>query len=202
MTDRRTSTRRLWWPLLVTLPLALAGPLLAGCGGAGSASAASEGSRERQEEVRNADFARCLREHGIQAETAHGPGGGFGLKVHGKAGQGAGPQQMEAAQSACKQYQPKGEKVNLSPQQKVEREEAVRKFASCMRAHGIDVHASTSGGGVQIAIGGPSGGGPNPESPKFQAAQKACQGLLPFRKRDGPGAPSGPGAAAPDTSGG
>ena len=57
-----------------------------------------------------------------------------------------------------------------------------------MREHGVDIHASTSGGGVQIRIHS-GAGGPNPESPSFQAAQKACQRLLPFK--GGPGGPGG-----------
>jgi hypothetical protein len=60
-----------------------------------------------------------------------------------------------------------------------------------MREHGINVHAETSGGLFRIGVhAGPGSGGPNPESPAFQAAQKACQGLLPFKGGHPPGAPS------------
>jgi hypothetical protein len=170
----------------------VAAALLA-CGGSKSPAnaAASEQSRERGAEAKLADFARCMREHGIDASTAPGPGGqGVGLKVSGKSG--AGPQTMEAAQRACKRYQPEPKKINFSPQEKVAREEAVLKFAKCMREHGIEVHASTAGGGLQIRIH-PSAGsaGPNPESPAFQGAQKSCQGLLPFKGKGPPGAAPG-----------
>ena len=59
------------------------------------------------------------------------------------------------------------------------------KFAKCMREHGINVACLDAGGGVQIGIHGQARAtaGPNPESPAFQAAQKACQGLLPFKAR-------------------
>jgi hypothetical protein len=105
---------------------------------------------------------------------------------------------MEAAQKACKKYQPEPEKVNLSPQEKVARAEAVEKFAKCMREHGIEVHASSSEGHIAIRIhGGPGSGGPNPESPAFQKAQQSCQKLLPFKGK-GPSAaqrPDAPGNA-------
>ena len=154
----------------------LAGTLLSACGGSSSHDAASnEQAQEREAETRNADFARCLREHGIKAETVTGPAGGHGLKI-----EGGGPQSMEAAQKACARYRPLAKKVNLSPQQKVEVEEAVQKFARCMREHGIKVETSTHGGGVQIGIHSHGGGGePNPESPGFQKAQEACQHLMP-----------------------
>lgn len=156
--------------------------LLAACGGSGSPSnaAAGEQAQEQRTEAKLADFARCMREHGINAEIAAMPGGGHGMKISpGKAG--ASPSAMEAAQSACARYRPEPRKVNLSPQQKVEQEEAVDKFAKCMREHGIKVEASTNGGGVQIHIhsSGPAAGGANPESPGFQKAQSTCQKLLP-----------------------
>jgi D-Tyr-tRNAtyr deacylase len=159
---------------------------LAACGGSSSPSTSSA-AKEQQAEVKFADFAKCLREHGIKAETATGPGGeGHGLRIKGAGG----PAKMEAAQKACKKYQPEPQKLNLSPQEKVERAEAVEKFAKCMREHGIEVHASSSEGHVSIQIhGGGPGTGPNPESPAFQKAQSSCQGLLPFKKGPNGGPP-------------
>jgi hypothetical protein len=173
-------------PRLAILPAALgviaASLILAACGGSspGSSAAEQEQSREQKAETRFADFAKCLREHGVNAEAVSHPGGGHGLKVSpGTAG--ASPAAMEAAEKACARYRPAPQKVNLSPQQKVEREEAVRKFAKCMREHGVKVEASTQGGGIQIRIHAHPGseGAPNPESPAFQTAQKDCSGLLP-----------------------
>jgi pyruvate/2-oxoglutarate dehydrogenase complex dihydrolipoamide acyltransferase (E2) component len=155
-----------------------AGLALAACGGPAAKPAA------QQSEEQLVKLARCLREHGVNVSTSPGSGGGGPIRING-----VNPQALEAAQSACKRFRPSAGKENLTPQQKVEREEAVLKFAKCMRDHGVDIHASTAGGGVQItshAQSGAAGGGPNPESPAFQAAQKACQGLLPF-KGGGPG---------------
>ena len=77
------------------------------------------------------------------------------------------------------------DKVNLSPQEKVQHEEAVLKFAKCMREHGVDVHASAASGGIQIRIhAGPGSRGPNPESPAFQSG---AESLLRLPAVQGPG---------------
>ncbi len=56
------------------------------------------------------------------------------------------------------------------------------KFSQCMRANGVPNFPDPSnGGGIQIS----RGSGLNPQSPAFQAAQKACGRLLPG---GGPGA--------------
>lgn len=193
-----SGVRRSPLPVLAVLGAIATSLVLAACGGSSSPSnaAATERSQEQKAETKFADFAKCLREHGIQAEAATMPGGGHGLKIGPKPGaprpESGGSGQFEAAQKACARYRPAEQKVNLSPQQKVEQEEAVQKFAKCMREHGIKVETSTKGGGVQIGIHGHPGeaGAPNPESPAFQSAQQACQKLLPF-KGGGP-RPGGP----------
>ncbi|HUB35486.1 MAG TPA: hypothetical protein VL972_01555 [Solirubrobacteraceae bacterium] len=191
-----SGARRAPLALLAVFAAIVASLVLGACGGSSSPStaAASERAQEQQAETKFADFAKCLREHGVNAEAISHPGGGHGLKVSpGSAG--AGPAAFEAAQKACARYRPAPKKVNLSPQQKVEMEEGVRKFAKCMREHGIKVEATTQGGGVQIGIHAHAGetGAPNPESPSFQRAQSACQKLLP--KPPGAGREGGSGLA-------
>lgn len=62
--------------------------LLAACGGSDPArnAAASEHVQEQRDETKLADFARCMREHGIKAETVTGPGGGRGIKIGARPG--------------------------------------------------------------------------------------------------------------------
>jgi hypothetical protein len=180
---------------------------LAACGGSSSPSSSTSSAATA---ANNAlDFSKCMREHGVKnfpnPETM--AGGATRFKFRAKAGgpESVNPRTMEAAQKACKRFQPQGAEPNLTPQEKVAREEAVQKFARCMREHGIKVEASTQGGGIRIGIhGGPGSGGPNPESPTFQAAQKACQGLLPFKGGGGPGRPpaGGPGTGGVSGAGG
>lgn len=166
--------------LASTSAIAATALTLAACGGSDSPSnaAATERSQEQQAETKFADFAKCLREHGVNAEAVSHGGGGHGLKVSPGSG---GPAAMEGAEKACARYRPAPQKVNLSPQQKVENEEAVQRFAKCMREHGIKVQASANGGQIAIHAHGTPGsaGAPNPESPAFQKAQSTCQKLLP-----------------------
>jgi hypothetical protein len=170
-------------------PLAVFGALaaslvLVACGTSGSTTT-SAASLEKSREQKFLLFTKCLREHGINVSTPTA-GGRIRLGV-----KGINPRTFEVARTACKKYAP-FDRPNLTPAERVAREEAVRKFARCMREHGIDIKAETRAGGAGIAIGiHRSQGGPNPESPAFEAAQKACQEYLP--KRPGGGRFGGPG---------
>src|SRR4029077_5293812 len=165
---------------LAVLGAVAASVVLAACGGSGT-STNSVASAEKTREQQFLKLSKCLREHGVNVKT---PTGGGGLRIR-LSGAHVRPQTMEAAQTACKKYAP-AENQNLTPQQRVEREEAVQKFAKCMREHGIKVEAKTNGGAIAIGIHHAAGeGGPNPESPAFEAAQKACQSYLPFKPPPG-----------------
>jgi hypothetical protein len=181
--------------VLATLGAIAAALILAACGGSAASSPRSSAATAADNALA---FSKCMREHGVKDfPNPEISGGRVSLRVKsgGPGGIEVSPQTMQAAQNACKHFQP-AEQANLSPQEKVAHEEAVQKFAKCMREHGIEVHASTSGGGVQIQIHrGAGSAGPNPESPAFQDAQKACQGLLPGPK----GGPGG-GARGPSTN--
>ena len=177
---------------LTVLGAAVASLLLAACGG--SSSPTSSMSSAATAANNGLDFSKCMREHGVKNFPNPEIGANGATSFH-RLGPGAvSPQTMEAAQKACRRFQPGGGEPNLTPQEKVAREEAVQKFAKCMREHGIKVEASSAGAGGNIRIGihaGPGSGGPNPESPTFQAAQKACQGLIPFTSKLGGPQPGG-----------
>src|SRR5438105_2676467 len=161
---------------------ALAGLALAACGGSGSKANASAAQDNEKQVVA---FAKCMREHGVNISTPNGPGGGP-LKING-----TNPQVMQAAQKACERYRPRGAKEKLSPAERAAREDAVRNFARCMRSHGIELQTETRNGGGEIGIH-INRNGVNPESPTFQAAQKACEGYLP--KLRPAGRTAGPGS--------
>jgi hypothetical protein len=160
---------------LAALCAAGASLAVAACGGSASGSAASV---EKEKEQNLVKFAKCMREHGVQVSTPSGGSGEIKITGTGKAGN---PHSLEAAQSACKRYQPSAGKQNISPADRAAIEDASLKFAQCMRSHGVNVpNPTTNAGGAGFSIrikGGP--GSVNPSSPSFQAAQKACQGLLP-----------------------
>jgi hypothetical protein len=188
-------------PIIALLASLAAGTGLAACGGGGNTAtdaAAKERASEHSDELKAANFAKCLREHGVQA-SASASGGGFQLRV--SPSPGTGPQTMEAAQKACAKYQPAPKRVKLSPQERVKREEEVLKFAKCMREHGVDLHVEVGAGKVTMGFHGGQGGGPNPESPAFQAAQKACSGYLQLKPKGGFHAPGPGGHEGPSTKG-
>ena len=98
--------------------------------------------------------------------------------------------------TACRKYMPNGGKPPSAAQQQ-EMRDAALKFARCMREHGVDVpDPQTSGGRLSLKIQGI-----NPSSPAFQAAQKACKGLMPKPPGGLKGAPGGPPGAGSSTGG-
>ena len=180
-------------PLLLSA-CALASVALAACGGSGANTSANANSSKDSEQIVN--FARCMREHGVNISTPNGANGPMKIT-------GTNPQVMESAQKACARYRPGGGKETLTPAERAAREDAVRNFARCMRAHGIELQTETHGGvGIGIHVGG---NGVNPQSPAFQSAQKACEGYLPkFRpagSKAGPGPGAGGGPATGQSSG-
>ena len=191
---------------LAVLAAPLACLLLVACGSSSPVrdAAATERAKEQQDELKAADFAKCLREHGVQA-SASASGGGFSLRI---SPSGSSKQNMGAAQQACAKYRPEPKRVKLSPQERVKREEEVLAFAKCMREHGVDIHTEVGGGKIALGVhGSPAGSGPNPESPAFQAAQKACSGYLKLKPEGRfPGPPPGAGGGhegpSPKGSGG
>jgi hypothetical protein len=175
------------------LPQAIAGVTATGaalaalaCGSSNprARASASEANAEQRSEVQFEDYARCLREHGVEAEA-----GSHGIKVNGPS-----EVMMKAAEKACARYRPPEQRGadRMSAQERVQIEEKLQRFARCMRGHGVQIEVAAPGGRPQINIHA-TAGAPNPESPAFRAAQKACRQLLPG---------GGPGGGASSPAGG
>ena len=168
------------------------------------------------------EFAKCMREHGVDMpdpQTGGGPGGGGGFIMVGPAesaavagdatggtkvdGEGL-PEEFKAADEACRHIlddliQDGG------PPMDAEAQDRALKFAQCMREHGVDMpdpDFSGGGGGFSIQIGGGpdgDGGGIDPGSQTFQDAQKACGGM--FGPADRAAARAGWARSTPSPSG-
>ena len=124
-------------------------------------------------------FAECMRSHGMPDFPDPSANGTFSLNV------GPNSPQFQTAQKACRKYMPKG--AQPSPAEQAKMLAQALKFSQCMRAHGITdfPDPQSTNGGISIKIGGPSGSSSsnlNPNNPQFQAAQSACQGLMPGPK--------------------
>jgi hypothetical protein len=126
------------------------------------------------------EFARCMRQHGIDMPDPQFSGNRITQELRGGPGKkGPDDPKFKAAQQACNKYLPNGgQPPKLNPQ---ERQQLVA-FARCMREHGIDVpDPGPNSGGIVVKRSGANGrNAPEPEDdPKFKAAQQACQKYLP-----------------------
>jgi hypothetical protein len=152
---------------------------MAACGGSGSPSPADA---QAKREAAQLQFARCMRQHGVNVpDPKPGPDGGPGLvRVGGKGKDGPSPQVFERANAACRKYM-QAAAPKLSPAQQAELRDQALEFAQCMRSHGVDMPDPQVGnGGLRITIrGGRGGNGPNPQSPAFKDAQEACKAFMP-----------------------
>jgi hypothetical protein len=129
-------------------------------------------------------MSRCMRAHGITNFPDPDSNGGISINGgNGKGSIGLDPRsaKFQAAQKACA---PLGG-PNGTPAQQAQAQAEALKFAQCMRAHGLpDFPDPSAGGGLIIQqnnSGEKSSSNLNPNSPVFQAAQKACQSLAPGR---------------------
>jgi hypothetical protein len=169
---------------------------LTACGSSSStsgATAASGGSNTSSSNTRyqaRLNLAKCMRANGVNIPDPSpngGPAGGGGAIL--RTAQSS--PNFQAAVKACAQYQRQVSPLaNLSPAQRAQFQQALVKFAQCMRAHNVNVPDPTAsaGGGFGIFRQIPS---TERNSPAFQSAFQACSTSLPFRPggRPGGGAP-------------
>jgi hypothetical protein len=197
--------------LLLVVALAACSANAAGPSGVASlesqgtgAESSAEPSASLDPETAQLEFAKCMRDHGIDMpdpETA--PGGGFTQRIEvGKDD----AEKMQAAQAACDHFLT--DAGNFRDELDPEQLDKLIDFAQCMREHGIDMPdpATNGKGGMIFRSNGSagSGGGPknvtsdgiDPASPEFQAAQEACQSILGSdfgpKFEGGPATPAGP----------
>ncbi|HEX2275226.1 MAG TPA: hypothetical protein VHG90_15265, partial [Acidimicrobiales bacterium] len=141
------------------------------------------------------DFARCMREHGVDMPDPTFEDNGM---VKFEARQGGGGEVEQAgeldatfgeAERACRHHLAGVMGNGPDGKPDAELQDRALKFARCMREHGVAnfPDPDLSEGGM-VKIGGE---GLDPSSPTFQEAQKACQSIM----GTGPGA--GPDGARP-----
>jgi hypothetical protein len=156
--------------------VATAGGTSHGASASASAAPADEAEKQRQ-------FARCMRDNGIDMPDPKSDGnGGFGIQIGGDGSNPPDRAKVDAAMQKCKQYLPNG---GEPPKQDPAQQEKVRQYAKCMRDNGVpNFPDPQSGGGLMI---GPDQG-LDPNDPTFKAADEKCRQYLP-----GLGASGGPG---------
>jgi hypothetical protein len=130
-------------------------------------SAQQQNSDGKTDEDKQREFARCMREHGVNVPDP--APGDTGIRLE----DGADPrdEKVQAAQEACKPLLPNGGEPQPMDEEQLEQ---AREHAKCMREHGIDMpDPDPNKPGTRIPEG------VDPE--KAKAATEAC------RMADGPG---------------
>ncbi|RFU41565.1 hypothetical protein DZF91_10910 [Actinomadura logoneensis] len=155
---------------------------LAACGGGGAKDETTpQSAKKAGDAAKMRDFARCMREHGVDMKDPDDSGR---VMVQQTAGANGGPnadELMKSAQKACRHLMPNNGKPRMAGPQE---QEKMRKFAQCMRQHGIDMQDPGADGGVRITMSKPPGqggsqGGSPADDPKLKAAQEACKQFQP-----------------------
>ena len=116
------------------------------------------------------EFARCMRQHGVDMPDPSVDGqGGLQMRIGGR---GVDPKRMQAAEQACRQLLPDGGPgAGPGGQLDPKVQEAMLAYARCMRAEGIDMPDPGSNGLLMRR----GAGGEDPASPKFRTAHQTCR---------------------------
>jgi hypothetical protein len=175
--------RKYVWVVIAVVPLMLG---LTACGasssGTGVASAQTGTSKSTPSATKTLSpeesmlkFTQCMRAHGVKVAD---PKPGKPFKFTSKSGPGTKSNPMDTATKACQQYLQTGNVKGPADDPKML--DAMVKFAQCMRAHGVNVPDPKPNGGPSLIK-------PQGSKAKVDAAQKACQSLLPGEQSGGPG---------------
>lgn len=148
---------------------------LPGSSGAGSSVAGSSGQANQSQQLQ---FAECMRSNGVPNYPDPSADGGT-LRAMSAAGIDSQSSTYQAALEACRKYTPAG---RLTPAQSAADNARGIEFAQCMRSHGLpNFPDPTSGPNGQPAANLGSAG-IDPNSPTLQAANQACQKIVPGAK--------------------
>ena len=170
---RRTRLQRagLAWATLACLAL-----LAAACSGGSPNSPAGAGSPAASGSTGALAYSRCMRAHGIKAFPDPNSQGGLDLNAGPGTGIDPSSPQYKAADQACKSLMPA--QSPLSAAQQAAMKAGNLRYAQCMRAHGISDFPDPNSQG-QLQIQARPGSDLDPNNPRYQSANTACQHFEP-----------------------
>jgi hypothetical protein len=148
------------------------------CGGGEEETASPANAMEKNRKAM-LDYARCMREHGIDMPDPKFEGGRVTMRAGGGPGKTMDADKMRTAEKACAKYQEAIEAPEMSDEDKAEMKAAALANAKCMREHGVPDFPDPQfdeKGGARIKISKAL----DPESPTFQKAMKACEKTMPM----------------------
>jgi hypothetical protein len=172
-----------------------ASPGVANVGPTPTAAAATSRPPQGKSMAAALAYSVCMRAHGVPDFPDPNSQGGISIDIRAGSHSDLDPNspQSKAAQTACQKLRPGG---NMTPAQMAQARAQALQLSSCMRAHGIKDFPDPNSQG-QMAIRGGLGSDLDPNSPPFQAAQKACQSVMPGGgKMQINGGPGGPGKSS------
>jgi hypothetical protein len=182
---------------IITLAAVGASAALVACGG----SASGEDAQANAEDAA-LDFAKCMREHGVDVpDPQPGSGGGGGFNLQFRSGNPADNENFQEGQQACGHFLrdavPEGDRPDPA-----EMRDKLHQMTECLRDKGYDV--------PEPQIFGPGDSPPdNPpapsqelqdlmDDPEFQQAQEDCSKEAGLAGGGGPGIQVGPGPGGGD----
>src|SRR5438270_812 len=179
--------RSLAWCLLAgvaAISLAACGSSSASSNSSTAAGGASVSNSDARYQAR-LNLAKCMRSHGVDVPDPSANVGGAGAGGPGPSGAvmralQSSPNAQSALQ-ACAQYRQQAFPLASSDSaQRAQFQQALVKFAQCMRSHNVDIPdpSTSSAGGFGIFRQISSS---ERNSPAFQAAFQACSTTWPFR---------------------
>ncbi len=161
---------------VTALIAAAASSFVVACGGEKETSTQPAADKNKQAML---DYARCMRENGIDMPDPKFEGGRVTQRIGGP-GRKINPDDMRTAEKACAKYQAAIKPPELSDEEAAEFKQAALENARCMREHGVEKFPDPTfdeNGGAQIRMS--KGMGIDPEDPAFKKAMKACEDKMP-----------------------
>ena len=133
--------------------------LLAGCGGGATGGNDKPTTSSGSDKDKELAYAQCMRQHGYDMKDPSADGDGVsGIRPD--------DPKFGPANEACAKLLPNGGQPKPEDPAQVDKQ---RKYATCMRQHGIDIPDPQPGQAMPL---------PNGDDPKFPPAFAACKSLL------------------------
>ena len=120
-------------------------------------------------------FSACMRSHGVP--NFPDPNAAGAITFGSSDGVDPSSPRFQSAQTSCQRLLPHDGVP--TPAQQAKAQAAMLRYSACMRSHGVPKFPDPSFSGSRISLKIDPGNGIDPQSPRFQAAQKACVADMP-----------------------